>query len=337
MIYNNINDAITAIKEQIKQKGEPLFYRGQNYEWKIASSFYRLRGNEQKKEQEKTQHFIGWYLTNNELKQYPENNFLFGTYLQYFAIAQHYGYKTDLIDFTTNLDIAKGFSLLNRSIGDIGVIYCLWEEDIKFITQQYILYFNQIQNIGIKTFLVSKNFNPFFEFKNTDISRITNQCGVFLIDVGGLATEIFKNIPEKNCFYFKQTKIEIEKELCRKIYPTANTSEIEIERHLYFYYKDYFLNNGYREIMKEIKTFETDNIDFTKYFQKNQWYNDCFTSKSNEIIPSNCTEFKQIILEAKEINRLMNDFDYCVKFVESWMLNKNNNIYVFYVYIEHFF
>lgn len=331
MIYNNINDAITAIKEQIKQKGEPLFYRGQNYKWEISSSLFRLGYNDQKKEQEKTQHFIEWFLTNKELKQYPENNFLFGTYLQYFAIAQHYGYKTDLIDFTTNLDIAKGFSLLNRSIGDIGVIYCLWNEDIEFIIHQYFLNFHKIQNIGIKQFLISTNFNPFFKFESTDISRITNQYGAFLLDIGGLATEIFKTIPEKNCFYFNQTEIEIEKELCRKIYPTSNNSEIEIERYLYFYYKDYFLNNGYRELMKKIKTFEIDDINFTKYFQKNKWYNDCFTLKSSKIIPSNSTDVKKIALDVEEINRLMNDFDYCIKFVESWILNKNDSIYVFYV------
>lgn len=301
MIFNNINDAIIAIKEQSKQKGEPLFYRGQNSKWGVSSSLFRLQDNDIQIEQEKTKHFIKWYLSNKKLKQYSESNYLYGTYLQYYAIAQHYGYKTDLIDFTTNLDIARGFSLLNRKIGNVGVIYCLWEEDVKFIIHLYILHYNLIQNIGIKKYLKSTNYNPFFKFENTDISRITNQYGVFLLDIGGLATNIFKYIPERNCFYFKQTEIDIEKELVRKIFPTSNRSEMEIERHLSFYYENYFLSNGYNELIKKTKLFETDNIDLSRYFSKNLWFSDNFGSEFSEILPSISMDVKKIILDLNSL------------------------------------
>ena len=135
IVYENIEKALEAIKNISLTKGSPIYYRGQNKDYPITSSIHRLSSDEDKEnEAQKTNAFIQWIKKRNSLlPSAAAVNNLHGTDLVYWAIAQHYGYKTDLIDFTTNLETATAFSLLGRSIGNNGVIYCLWEDDIQDI------------------------------------------------------------------------------------------------------------------------------------------------------------------------------------------------------------
>ena len=134
IVYENIDKAKKAITNISLSKGEPLYYRGQSKDYHITSSIHRISSDEDtKNEAKKTYAFIQWIKEHNKLLPtvVAANDLLCGTDLIYWAIAQHYGYKTDLIDFTTSLDIATAFSLIGGRAGDNGVIYCLWEEDVQ--------------------------------------------------------------------------------------------------------------------------------------------------------------------------------------------------------------
>ena len=100
MIYRNIDEAILHIKLMSVEFGEPLYYRGQHHDWNISSSAHRLAvtGNMDAWNREllKTQNFIDW------MKAQRKKTELFDSIddtvgnLCYWAIAQHYGYRTDL-------------------------------------------------------------------------------------------------------------------------------------------------------------------------------------------------------------------------------------------------
>ena len=165
-VYENLDRALEAIKEISFSKGFPVYYRGQNKDYHITSSLHRLPTNDDiKKAANKTNAFIQWIKEQNTLLPSVSeiNVLLHGTDLVYWAIAQHYGYKTDLIDFTTSIETASAFSLLGRNVGDTGVIYCLWEDDIQELIRMYSRV-DESFDPKSRELLKAFGFNPFFEF-----------------------------------------------------------------------------------------------------------------------------------------------------------------------------
>ena len=128
MLYESIDEAISAIDQMSSVYGKPMYYRGQHHDWNITSSMHRFKNKDDEAymaEMRKTHGFIEW------LKLRKRNTGLFANVhpsigdLPYWAIAQHYGYKTDFIDFTTDIDIARTFALIGKQEGENGCITCL--------------------------------------------------------------------------------------------------------------------------------------------------------------------------------------------------------------------
>lgn len=105
--YKNLSDLIERLKEDEKKlkedeqnSNEVFYYRGQNHNWPIKSTL--SRENYSDEEIERTKSFINRIKSVTSLSKMSDGKCL--------AIAQHYGYKTDLIDFTTSIDVAAFFA-----------------------------------------------------------------------------------------------------------------------------------------------------------------------------------------------------------------------------------
>lgn len=337
MVYENVNAAIQAIHLMSKVLGPPMFYRGQHHDWSISSSAHRLRKQNNKElweaEMLKTQNFIDW------LKARRKNSSLFESVqpsvgdLPYWAIAQHYGYKTDFIDFTTDINIAKAFALIGKQPDENGIIFCLWENDVDLIRKAYKEYSKQLSTIS-RGILESVEYNPFFHFNLPEISRITNQKGLFLWDANALASQLFAGLmdqylpswTESHIFRFKQTDISVEKALLRRIYPSPSMTELDIDHFVQRYHHDSFYQNNNITILPRL------DIDLSDHFLPNPWtLSHMFTIDPKEHYPSDEQESIEVTLPKELILNLTVEKTACIEFVRNWLYELEQNHYILYV------
>lgn len=336
MLFNDIYEAISKIKEISDYIGAPLYYRGQHHDWSITSSIHRINKDENLRIEEiqKTVDFIEWLKTKKNLLYKVEKGSQDKINLSYFAIAQHYGYKTDLIDFTTDIKIAKGFALTGKKPEETGCIVCLWKEDIKIIASIYRAYAEAFP-VDCQNLLKSVDYNPFFHFNLPEVSRIENQKGVFLWDVNSIATQLFSGLIENylpdwielHTFRFKQTDISVEKETLRLIYPAANVTEMEIERYLQFYNCNYYYKNS---IIPEFPQIE---CDLSQYFMENAWEigEQLFSTNPFVHYPTDKQNIVVKILDLEFLTGLLNDLDKCKTLAFDWRNALDGDRYVMYV------
>lgn len=338
IVHENINKALEAIKETSLSKGFPIYYRGQRKDYHITSSLHRLSSSENiKSEAIKTNAFIQWIKERKALlpSVVATNDLLHGTDLVYWAIAQHYGYKTDLIDFTTSLETATAFSLLGRSVGDIGVIYCLWEDDIQNLICMYH-YASSSFDPKSRELLESVNYNPFFVFQIDELSRITNQHGLFLWDLNAIISSYWnqnimddKEWVDSHCFYFHQTDTCVDVNILRTVYPEPNYVEmlidqyVQIENH-YFFYKNY------GKLLDSIETVEPLSTNtLLNHFVENDFsiLHKIFCYEESMFYPHDGMETLSVDIDFPLITQLEDDAK-SLHFVQSWLHHLSSNKYV---------
>ncbi len=336
MLFNNIYEAISKIQELTYFIGEPLYYRAQHHDWAITSSIHRVSKDEKlwKEETLKAVNFVEWLKTKKDLIRNTENDTQDKINLNYWAIAQHYGYKTDLIDFTTDIQVAKAFALIGKNTEENGCIVCLWEEDVKLIASMYKAYAENFP-ADCQNLLKSVDYNPFFHFNLSEVSRIENQKGIFMWDINSFATQLFSGLIdeyfpewiETHTFRFKQTDITIEKELMRRIYPVANITEMEIERYLQFYYRDFYYKNSV------IPEFPPIDCDLSHYFVENAWDTNAQSFLTDSLVhyPSREQTVMVNVLHSEDLTNLLNDPDNCKKLASNWCQALEDSHYVMYV------
>lgn len=337
MLYKNIDEAISAINQISLVHGKPMYYRGQHHDWNITSSMHRFKNKNDEAymvEMRKAHGFIEW------LKQRKEETSLFASVhhsagdLPFWAIAQHYGYKTDFIDFTTDIDIARAFALLGKQPDENGCITCLWNDDVEIIKH---IYKSNKDNMDVymQRILESTDYNPFFSFELPVIPRIANQKGLFLWDVGSLATQLFSGKIEdwlvewknRNLFRFIQTDISATPDIYRRIYPSSSIVEREI---------DHFVQNNNHNTFYQKNdmeyVFPRINIDLSAYFTKNTWDDShLFDINPNEYYPSDKQKSVVVPLSHKEINKLMVNLNACRDLAAIWKHSLNQNQYILFV------
>lgn len=340
IVYENIEKALEAIEKISLSKGKPIYYRGQNkfYE-RITSSIYRISDNERKKEAKKTYEFIQWIKEQNTLLPSVKaiNDSLYETDLVYWAIAQHYGYKTDLIDFTTSLETAKAFSLIGRKIGDKGVIYCLWEDDIRGLSSIYACFGGSFDP-NCRALIKFVDYNPFFIFPINEISRIENQHGLFLWDYCGLFSSKCndslmhdKEWVDTHCFYFRQTDICIDYGALRTVYPEPNSVEMIIDQYAQVENEHFFYKN-YGDLLDKIKTVDPLSANsILSYFQENDFstLNEIFYHEENTFYPHSRMKTLSDKKDLSFISKLEHDSK-SLDFVNSWLQSLNINEYTIY-------
>lgn len=217
--FSDIYELVDFVKKNYKY-GEYIF-RGQPQPWILKSSLYRISDyNTLQIEDEKTVRFCNWVLNNNYLKPLHEPN------EQLFAIAQHHGFKTDLIDFTFDIEVAAFFATNdldekgnnNIDISQKGVIWAINIDEFS----RYINYFakdNLLKNYNIK-----------------GLWRLENQKGLFVWDKGGCFSDIVGDGNDSDCTFahIKDKPYLTDKINKNYIYPKPNDLEREIERFTYY-------------------------------------------------------------------------------------------------------
>ena len=338
IVHENIDKALEAIKAISLSKGSnPKYYRGQRKDYTITSSIHRLKTDEETKDEAvKTNAFIQWLKARNALlpSVAATNDTLHGTDLIYWAIAQHYSYKTDLIDFSTSLEIATAFSLLGKQAGDKGVIYCLWDEDIEDISNMYRWTSDSLDPQS-RALLESVNYNPFFVFQIDELSRITNQHGLFLWDLNGLISTYWsKSVMndeewvDTHCFYFQQTDTSIDVDVLRKVYPEPNYIEILIDQFVQIANKHFFYKN-YGQLLGSIETvvpLSTNSL--VDHFAENDYtpLRNLFFHDNNIFFPRDGMETISVEIDFSTLAQLEKDEE-ALQFVKSWLKHLNNNQY----------
>lgn len=337
MLYESIDEAIWAIDQMSSVYGKPMYYRGQHHDWNITSSMHRFKNTDDEAymaEMRKTHDFIEW------LKLRKKNTGLFANVhpsvgdLPYWAIAQHYGYKTDFIDFTTDIDIARTFALIGKQEGENGCITCLWSGDVEIIKLIYKTHMDKM-DVYMRKILESADYNPFFSFELPEIPRISNQKGLFLWDVGSLATQLFAGKIEdwivewenRNIFRFKQTDISATPDMCRRVYPSTSIVEREIDHFVQKNKHDtYYQKNNMEYIVPRI------NVDLSDCFTKNTWdYSNLFDFDPNEHFPSDKQKSVMVPLSHKKIHQLIKNLDACRDLVVIWKLNLERDQFIMFV------
>jgi len=337
VVYENIEKALEAIKYISLTKGSPTYYRGQNKDYRITSSLHRLSSDEDiENEAIKTNAFIQWIKKRNTLlpSAVAANGLLHGTDLVYWAIAQHYGYKTDLIDFTTNLETAMAFSLLGRKVGSNGVIYCLWEDDIQDIIN-LCLYANSSFDPQSRELLESVNYNPFFAFQIDELSRITNQHGLFLWDLNAIISSYWNQDVmndekwiDSHCFYFHQTDTNIDISVLRAVYPEPNYVELIIDQYVQVENHHFFYKN-YGELLNSAETVDPLSTKYLlNHFEENDFsmLHRFFYHEENLFYPHDGMETLSIDIDFSFITQL-EDGTTALKFIKSWLQHLSDNKY----------
>src|SRR5476651_1944447 len=113
----NASSAIKLAKE-LKLKGEYDFFRGQNNTYDIQPSISRIGVNKHESSK-KLNEFAHWVYST------PELSSLHGNISAILAVAQHYGLKTPLLDFSYSPEIAGFFATNEGKMGDTGTIICV--------------------------------------------------------------------------------------------------------------------------------------------------------------------------------------------------------------------
>lgn len=230
--YLNIKTLVKRLKRDEKISNEQYYYRGQIHNWPIKSTI--SRSNYDNEEIQSTYKFLKWLKANKAIQKKESN--------EYMAIAQHYGYKTDLIDFTKNIDVAAFFATDGINDNDklkdgYGVIWRISEKEIKEIANLikiFLNYLNETVDQQCLKYLTSHEYNPFIEVSIPELSRINNQQGVFMWDIHDIITEFYLKNKKPNFRFRQNGNVYSNSNLNQSlIYPKPNSLELEIMRYEY--------------------------------------------------------------------------------------------------------
>ena len=278
--YKNLSDLIERLREDEQNSNEVFYYRGQNHNWPIKSTL--SRNNYSDKEIERTKSFVNRIKSITSLSKMSDGECL--------AIAQHYGYKTDLIDFTTSIDVAVFFATLDASNDDTsndsevkhGYIWRISSLDIEMmkliaeavieLNAEYKLYTeNEEKEL---TRMKNEKFGPFISYEIPELSRMNNQKGVFLWDLHEIFTEYFLKGRSAD-FKFEHNGTAYSEDYIKNIiFPEPNTLEHQIMCFKSGETIDAFLKIK-DELIQNTFTLQTPDSIAEKYLTNNKWEIDC--------------------------------------------------------------
>lgn len=235
-MFNDIFDLVAFCQSNYEER--KYIFRGQKQNWPLQSSIFRFKDDAERKEHwQRTLKFCEWMLNNSFLKPYHEQKFHDEPQEKLLAIAQHYGYPTDLVDFTWDVRVAAYFATSGRiDESKPGVIWVIEKEILEQI-------YESLKVPGLTIFEIN------------GLWRLENQKGLFIRDYGGqlpliiggehladmqikgfkFNQKIFLITPIPLIFkQIKGTKFEDSEINDSYIYPEPNDLEREIQRFVYY-------------------------------------------------------------------------------------------------------
>ena len=236
------------LANKFKEDGTYDLFRGQALgDWKVISSFCRISIDLKEQHIEKITKFYSFCKNNDLLRIYIASN----QGNDFIAIAQHYGFGTNFVDFTSCPEIAMYFATHDMccEIGKESVIVCLNKRE-----------FEHEVNNGFSHFLLTKHNLPIpsiIEADLTNLWRLKAQKGCFLKLP---FTNYDRNIYDFDRIYFPYSE-PFNGILESDIYPERK-SPIEIELDKFFMDMRMIENTKIiNEIMKNIPNAATITID----------------------------------------------------------------------------
>lgn len=208
----NIEEAYLLLSK-FQKMGKYNLFRGQSRNWEVVSSAARLKDEEFENHLENLKFLYIYFSNDKVLEKYTKN------IDEFFAIAQHYGFPTNYIDFTSDYEVALFFATNSSSnkFGENCSIICLNENDIN--------------NFFDKTKIMYKDFRvppQIIKVEVDNLWRLQSQKGQFLFTPISHFEKYYDF--DRIIFPFESSFSKIDKE---KIYP-KNKSDLEL-------YLDYFL------------------------------------------------------------------------------------------------
>lgn len=164
------DDAIELAVE-LQRAGKYDLFRGQaNAQWRVASSAERAGASKQDEVLQTFTRFWQWAKGTPEMEQYltkPD---------ELWAIAQHYGIKTQFIDFTDDPSIAGFFALdvKEPDKGQMASIICLNSDEFREFWKGSGYGAHQLQKLG------DESAPEIVRIDVTDLWRLQKQAGCFL-------------------------------------------------------------------------------------------------------------------------------------------------------------
>jgi|SRR5471030_2674994 hypothetical protein len=184
-LFESVKEALDAFMsayssntvERRRQRG--WLFRGQaNANWDLVPSAYRAPYDDDilRQRRERTQEFIGALQRNA-----PRLGLDLTADREWMAVAQHYGFPTEFLDFSYNAEVAAYFATPSKD-GEIGVLYCL--------------------NYAYAEELAIDHLPPLINEDLKCVPRIVSQEGVFLRCGPGSAPLLMETCTDR--FYFRQ-------------------------------------------------------------------------------------------------------------------------------------
>lgn len=231
-LFGSLDELVTFIK-QYDTTG--CFFRGQAGLWPIVSTIFRHHGTEQFEKAQTTISAAVKFLRKN---QYIQNAIQDNTN-RALAIAQHYGCPTDLVDVTTNIDVAAYFASAENQHHEQNPSGCIWIFTSKDIAQLQNFLRKNYKDVFIDASeeiidnLRQNDWSLLYEIHIPELSRLNAQCGAFLWDLGGSLDHLLNwYIPVGCRLEFTHTENERTAfaELEKRLFPYPNQLESEIMR-----------------------------------------------------------------------------------------------------------
>jgi hypothetical protein len=218
-VFKNIKELKQFLRQ--KYKGKKVYYRGQVFPWDMESSFHRLNETDKLKYFSENNEIIK-AIKASDLDWFENDN----VYNKWYGLFQQYGRKTDLIDFTTNIDVAEFFALNGKEDKEIGCIYVLEQIHINQISD-FLCYVKEdlFKYQIMHDEFIGNSYSPLFNIHDIkEELRVFNQEGYFLWDYKGVVTQFIHktNSIAKYKFYHTDVKSILSKE---HIYPKQDIME----------------------------------------------------------------------------------------------------------------
>jgi hypothetical protein len=209
------------------------FFRGQTGLWDVVSSLHRHRDENFKKACNISISALEWLKNNKYISTATQNN---DDYL--FAIAQHYGCPTDLVDITTDYRTAAYFASSNNVDHEKTPEGCVWVFPTEEIERLRDLMETPPEGLleqlpkGLMDKFIENNRSPLIQLNIPQLSRLNAQSGAFLWDMAGILKLQLYFACIGTRFVFKHTQDEksifIKDE--GRLFPFPNQLESEIMR-----------------------------------------------------------------------------------------------------------